>query len=487
MEGASIARMGALWAFVVAAGCGGSGPTVSTWASEADEVVAALTEAYDVEDAYQTARFFSAGGTLDLTIWGQGVATTPDEVVEAVERVWWSEPGFADVGAEHLFVTPGGAIVWWRATAFAGFQNWAQTFAFGSGNRAASRAYTAIETGFDQLDSERQAAVDFVDRYLAAWAGEQPLTSVYTDRVVVRDEIAGWEWNGIDEVSAGLATAPPVQRGPWPTLFGYRSGETRELVVLVQLAGDCPMLEARRLSVIDERVGWETRYTHVPSARRCLDAIDGLDDAWWTTFELPDELQNNVTEIVDSGGTTVELVNAEPIHGDYVRWMVDRFIEGGLGPPKLSAVWFPPNPDCVGTATGLAMSADERYEGEQTIALCFDEDLLVWGPGESGWAIPAVALGLHELAHLWMREYLDDATRAAFTERVGLSSWRDGVPWEERGVERAAYTIAWGLAGTEDARYRFVPAPECEELAARYELLTGRSTLTTCGENGWSQ
>ena len=45
-----------------------------TWAQEAEEVVALLADAYDIADPYETARFFTAGGTLDMTIWGYGVA-----------------------------------------------------------------------------------------------------------------------------------------------------------------------------------------------------------------------------------------------------------------------------------------------------------------------------------------------------------------------------------------------------------------------------
>ena len=87
-----------------------------------------------------------------------------------------------------------------------------------------------------------------------------------------------------------------------------------------------------------------------------------------------------------------------------------------------------------------------------------------------------------------LRDFVDDETRAAFTEMLDLPTWRDhSFAWEERAVEPAAYTIAWGLARNEDARYRFVPAPACEELAARYEMLTDRRPLTTCGEEGWSQ
>ena len=72
-----------------------------TWAQEAEEVVALLADAYDVADPYQAARFFTAGGTLDLTIWGYPVPTTPDEVVEIVRDLWFMQPDFANVRADH--------------------------------------------------------------------------------------------------------------------------------------------------------------------------------------------------------------------------------------------------------------------------------------------------------------------------------------------------------------------------------------------------
>ena len=136
-------------------------------------------------------------------------------VVKAVEGLWFQQPGFAD-GASRTPVRDarrGDHLV-------AGFgegqrgQNWLQTFVFGSGNKAAHRGRTpALEASFDRFDSDRQAMLDLVDRYLAAWAGEVPLASVYAENVVVRDDIAGSEWRGIDEVSAG-----------WSDLCAGRSG-----------------------------------------------------------------------------------------------------------------------------------------------------------------------------------------------------------------------------------------------------------------------
>jgi hypothetical protein len=484
--------VGILVVAVVAAACGsgaGNGPDGSGgWASEADAVVAEMAEAYDAADAYSTARFYSAGGTLDLGIGdNRGVATTPAEVIEAVEQLWFQRPGFADVDAEHLFVTPDGVVVWWFAYTGDGFQNFVQSYFFGSRGRVASRTFRAIEVPFENVQFGEDVVLDLADLYLDAWAARtrDDLEAVYTPDVVVRDDVAGWEWRGIDEVVAGAAEAAPVERGPWPRVFVYRTGNTFDAILLFQLGGECPRLEARRWALDGTRIVREVRFTHVPSARRC--PVDGeLPDGWWNEFVLPPELEDNVTEVVDTAGSLVELVNAEPTHEEYARWLFDRYTSSGIGLPEVAAVWLPPAPECTELG-GLAIESDERYEGRHTVVVCYTEDRLTSDDSESGWSPVAIAYGLHELAHIWMVDHLTDGTRSAFNDMAGLTVWRGPeAEWRERGVEHAAFTIAWGLAGAEDARYPILPPPECEELAARYELLTGRTPLTACGEGGWS-
>ncbi len=488
---------------VVMAGCGGEseGDTDATWAREAEEVVALLAAAYDAEDAYQTARFFSAGGTLDLTIWREGVATTPDEVVQAVQELWFFEAGFADVRAEHLFVSPDGAVVWWSAfdVNVDGGQDWAQSYAF-SGGRTASQAFRGMEEPFHEFLPLEQLVVDLADRYVAAWGEKDPaaLAAVYTPDVVVLDGIRSEEWRGMEELAGSLSNAAPIAPGPWPRVFVYGSGYRDEatglvvepdstnqmqVIVLVQLGGDCPMLEARRWALSGDRINKEVRYTHVPSARRCL---ADLPDGWWADFELPPELQSNVTEIIDVGGSLVDLVNAEPSHEAFTRWMFAQYAEAGIGLPEISAVWYPPAPECTELG-GLAIESDERYDGRHTVVICFTDDRLTSDTSESGWFETAAAYGLHELAHIWMVDHLTDDIRARFNDRADLSVWRGPEAiWRERGVEHAAFTIPWGITGATDARYGIYPPPECEELALRYELLTEYRPLTLCGEGGWS-
>jgi hypothetical protein len=256
------------------------------------------------------------------------------------------------------------------------------------------------------------------------------------------------------------------------------------VVALVQLGGDCSRLEARRWVLAGDQIVKETRSTHVPSAQRCL---SGLADGWWTTFELPPDLQNNVTEIIDVGGSLVELVNAEPIHEEFTRWLFDRYFEAGIGVPEVAAVWYPPAPECDELG-GLAIEADARYEGRHTVVICFTEDRLPWDDSASRWFPSAAAYGLHELAHIWMVDHLTDDIRAQFNDDAGLTVWRGAeAEWSQRGVEQAAFTIPWAITGVEDAIWPIFFDQEitCEELADRYRLLTGNEPLTTCGEDGW--
>ena len=77
----------------------------------------------------------------------------------------------------------------------------------------------------------------------------------------------------------------------------------------------------------------------------------------------------------------------------------------------------------------------------------------------------------HEFAHAWEAHALDDTTRQAFMTLQGLSSWFDpATPWEERGGEQAADTIASGVL---DRPYPDLHIPAIDELEAKYVVLTG--------------
>jgi hypothetical protein len=54
---------------------------------------------------------------------------------------------------------------------------------------------------------------------------------------------------------------------------------------------------------------------------------------------------------------------------------------------------------------------------------------------------------LHELAHAWANESLSERAKEDFLSSRGLETWNDHhAPWDQRGTEHVAGTIAWGLA-----------------------------------------
>lgn len=451
------------------------------WAAGAETVAELLSDTYNSSDTYEMARFFTSGGTLDLTVWGLGVATTPDEVVQMIQDLYARLPAGARFDSQHLFVSRDGAAIWWYSHDESVSYDWIQTFTFGEQGQTASQAFRSVDVPHRLPALEEHTVLTLSNRYLEAWngGGSRTLEDVYSSDAVIIDDLRQDEWRGIEEIAPHVAERAAVELGPWPAVFTYRSGAHVEAIVVLQGAGACPMLEASRWSLDGDRIAFETRYLHVPSARRCM---RDLEDGWWTTFEIGPPLDENVTGILDSGGLRVDLVNATATQVEFARWMMDRFERAGLGVPEVRAIRFPPSPQCAGRG-GLAVESDERYSGLHTVVVCASEDQVDHDASSSSWAPSVVASGLHELSHIWMLDHLDDETRSAFLDRVGLTVWRGSeAVWRERGVEHAAFTIAWGLAGTEDAQYPILPPPECEELTGRFELLTGNTPITRCGE-----
>lgn len=53
---------------------------------------------------------------------------------------------------------------------------------------------------------------------------------------------------------------------------------------------------------------------------------------------------------------------------------------------------------------------------------------------------------LHELAHVWISENIDQATRDEFMELRELTVWNSvDTPWSDRGTEHAAEILSWGI------------------------------------------
>ncbi len=87
---------------------------------------------------------------------------------------------------------------------------------------------------------------------------------------------------------------------------------------------------------------------------------------------------------------------------------------------------------------------------------------------------------VHELAHVWVYQNVDAATRTEFTNVRGLSAWSDrDYPWQDRAVEHAAEILAWGMSNGEyEVDFR-IDNTGCVELARAFEILTGNAAGCT--------
>ena len=145
------------------------------------------------------------------------------------------------------------------------------------------------------------------------------------------------------------------------------------------------------------------------------------------------------------------------------RWAFDRFDQAGLELPPLSLSFHDDRSECEGHVGYF-------YPGTPaSIDICgFNWDRFLITPKKTI---------LHELAHAWGHQTLDDETRNRFLDIRGLDTWQgNSVAWEEQGIEHAAEVIAWGLID-EDLLLTSIGEADSVQLAEAFELLTGREPM----------
>lgn len=457
------------------------------WAHEAVELFDAMAAGLSEADQYTAASLFFTEGLLDLRAWGGDVAAGSEAIADALSGILYIGQRRAGVNGDvpslvvdvdQVFVGAHEAVVRFDAHVQAGVP-WVQLFSIGGGAVITSRLYSE-DLGYLAPPSRWVHAIDhpFYDRYVDAWVSGDPsrIGELYATTATVVDAASGERRTLGDGLEGLFAESEPLAPGPWPEFFRFDVGDRHEQIAVFQLEGSCPRLEARRWVFEDDVIVHESRYTHVPSARRCGDT-----DAkgWWTGLDVT-EAARNVTRRVEVAGEEMLVVNASDRQLELVHWLFERYVAGGLRRPQIAAFWFPPSIDCH-LAEGIAERDDVRFDGRHSVTLCFEDDEVSMKVPGGSWSPDVAHQGLHELAHAWMYDNLDESDRDAFLGRAGLDVWRKAdVFWPERGVEAAAETIAWGLAGEELAEYVIDPVPGCAELAGRYRLLTGRAPLTSC-------
>lgn len=324
--------------------------------------------------------------------------------------------------------------------------------------------------------------------YVDAWAGaaSDRVAGLYGDRAVF--EANGVRIEGVDaiaEAAAGHALdgARLVEidagsrRGPAVFVGRVERGEPVGFVVETTDEAGCVQRIATTITVESGVITSERRQPDPEAARRCGQALGA---GWWQRLGPPPPLEEWVTgELPNEDGSAIEVVNGTPELEAFVGWALGRFTDAGLDQPILDSVTFGPVPACAGRA-GAVFDDDV---GSPALVQCTDAyAACVPAPADCGaYALSARFSLLHELAHVWLIQNVDDGTQAAFLEVFGITTWDDRqVPWHRRGVEHGAEVLAWGLLD-EVVPLERIDDPPCEQLAEAWGTLTSTGAPHDCG------
>ena len=159
----------------------------------------------------------------------------------------------------------------------------------------------------------------------------------------------------------------------------------------------------------------------------------------------------------DEPPVSVELT---PDEANLVRWATDRFALVGLDLPAVEMSFHGEREPCEGNQ-GIYQD-----DGRARVLVCIPD----YGTFASNLLRQRTLV--HELAHAWEQANLDDAERQALLEILDADDWYGPeATWEERGAERFAETIVWGLY--DQVRRPTLIDTACAEVHADFREITG--------------
>jgi hypothetical protein len=337
--------------------------------------------------------------------------------------------------------------------------------------------------------------------YARVWGDGDAVVAreLYADDAVVSDQVLGVQLRGPQAITAhallGTRTAHPAVRvaadggSPYGIAVYWRgdwAGEGRwraALVLEIQDGHGCPGRMVALLAGEDGRsageppnieIEHERRLYEVGSVRRCITDPPG---GWWQHLPPPADLETVTARLV-VGDDDVEVRGASPAQVELLRWGLARFEQAGLSPPRLAAVTFA---SATGRCAGIAGQVTPHGRDPADMLLCLgDGSTAASGDGDAAYPVAARMAALHELAHVWDATRLDDGAREHYLDLTDLTTWMGAdVSWEQRGGERAAEVLMWGLLDTDVPLAKF-GRPLCQRLAQEFRELTGKAPLRTC-------
>ncbi|MGI9622369.1 MAG: hypothetical protein ACR2PK_05985 [Acidimicrobiales bacterium] len=148
-----------------------------------------------------------------------------------------------------------------------------------------------------------------------------------------------------------------------------------------------------------------------------------------------------------------------------IELVADRFAAIGLQLPEIAVSFSDKTADCK-----WAHGIYNGDEGGHRVRVCVPDN------GTFASSLQRQRTLTHEFAHAWDHANLTAADRERLLRIVDASDWyAPEAEWDERGAERFAETIVWGLY--EQVRRPVLIDAPCRELHADFYAITGQAAL----------
>jgi hypothetical protein len=236
---------------------------------------------------------------------------------------------------------------------------------------------------------------------------------------------------------------------------------------------------AEWLSIVDPeaavrlKASWDEGYRtkeYVEIQLAYMDAFLDWSDAYPMNEKI--EIPPAPAPILTGSVRGVDVFNADERQIELVEWALERFDAAGLVAPPVEATIFPPTDACNDGLSGVTSHSDSGTE----VDVCVESDALA---ASLDLPLEARRTIVHELAHVWNADFVDDSSRQAFIDLRGLAQWTGAAVWQENGSEQAAEIMTWALMDV--LIQPRIPNRGCNILMEAYNILTGMTPPTrTC-------
>jgi hypothetical protein len=273
---------------------------------------------------------------------------------------------------------------------------------------------------------------------------------------VIRRELAIWPDHALGATTEGEGDAVYLDhRVP-------AAVRTVALVLEPRSPSRCPGAMTVVLELDDDGEVERRRELDAPAdVRRCDPKREG---GWWDHLDAGGD---DTSRPIDVDG--VEVRGVTSASAELVRWALGRFDAARLPRPSVAAVTFATG---TGRCLGIAGTVTAGPDGQEVL-LCFDDDAICADAGCTTFRLAPRMTVLHEFAHVWEADHLDPADRARYLARTGLATWMGAdAPWSQRGGERTAEVLMWGLLESAVPLVR-LEEPSRQQLVTEFRQLTG--------------